>query len=64
MDGQTDMTKLIVAFRNFVDAPKYSEGCITMLHVKFMSPAAMQITPILPVFERSYIPTNLQSFTG
>jgi hypothetical protein len=23
IDGRTDMTKLIVAFRNFADAPKY-----------------------------------------
>jgi hypothetical protein len=24
-DGQTDMTKLIVAFRNFANAPKYDQ---------------------------------------
>jgi len=58
MDGRTDMTKLIVAFRNFADAPKYTERCITMLHGKFMSPATIQIMRTLPVFGRNYIPTN------
>jgi hypothetical protein len=58
MDGQTDMTKLIVAFRNFADAAKYTECCITMFHDKFMSPATMQIMRTLPVFGRNYIPTN------
>jgi len=64
MDGQTDMTKLIVAFRNFLDAPKYTQCCITMLHGQFMSPVTMPIMRNLPVFERNYIRTNLQSFTG
>jgi hypothetical protein len=27
-DGQTDMTKLIVAFRNFVNAPKNEEKVV------------------------------------
>jgi hypothetical protein len=27
-DGQTDMTKLIVAFRNFVNAPKNIRRCV------------------------------------
>ena len=26
-DGRTDMTKLIVAFRNFVNVPKSNESC-------------------------------------
>ena len=30
-DGQTDMTKLIVAFRNFANAPK---NCSNMTHYK------------------------------
>jgi len=63
MVGQTDLTKLIVALRNFSDASKYTECCATILHGQFMSPATMQIMRTLPVFERNYIPTNLQSFT-
>jgi hypothetical protein len=58
------MTKLTVAFHNFADAPKYTECCITTLHGQFMSPATMQIMRTLTAFERNYIPTNLQSFTG
>ena len=58
------MTKLMVAFRNFADASKYTECCITILHGQFMSPATMQIMRALPLFEINYIPTNLQSFTG
>ena len=26
-EGQTDMTKLKVAFRNFANAPKYADNC-------------------------------------
>jgi len=52
------MTKLTVAFRNFADAPKYTECCLTMLHGKFMSPATIQIMRTLPVFGRNYIPTD------
>ena len=51
MDGQTDMTKLIIVFCNFPDAPKYTECCITMLHVKFTSPPAMQVMRSLPVLK-------------
>jgi hypothetical protein len=37
-DGQTDMTKLIVAFRNFVNAPKDEEirviSCLFMFYLR------------------------------
>jgi hypothetical protein len=33
-DGQTDMTKLVVAFRNFVTAPKHVVHIITTALVK------------------------------
>jgi hypothetical protein len=32
LEGQTDMTKLIVAFRNFFNAPKKS--CFKLLHLR------------------------------
>jgi hypothetical protein len=37
-DGQTDMTKLIVAFRNFVNAPKYVTKLQTVLTLSLHTP--------------------------
>jgi hypothetical protein len=34
-DGQTDLTKLIVAFRNFAKAPKHSFMCVTYQDTKY-----------------------------
>jgi hypothetical protein len=45
------MAKLIVAFCNFADAPKYTECCITMLHGQFSSPATVKIMLNLPVLK-------------
>jgi hypothetical protein len=42
-DGRTDMTKLIVAFRNYANAPKNESKCTTFLlflkHVGVRVPA-------------------------
>jgi hypothetical protein len=34
-DGQTDLTKLTVAFRNFAKAPKKSFMCVTFQDTKY-----------------------------
>ena len=36
MDGRTDMTKLIVPFRSFANAPKTGSQCNTLFHVIYL----------------------------
>jgi hypothetical protein len=61
-DGQTDMTKLIVVFRNYANAPKKEMVCVSNINMKVRKgPASIEVknnkfhTPRLQVGGRKYL---------
>jgi hypothetical protein len=61
-DGQTDMTKLIVAFHNFANAPK--KGCDGMTRTSIIITVFVVVELISSFFLERYLPITPRCHGG